>query len=145
MYNIKNKKKYIGRIQELLGVRESGILDLSTRNAILSLKASQGLGEDWQVDYATFRALLSHSRNKNNNLYLLKLGDYSSSSLRLNTLLSFLISYLRLECPTPRGSLYSRTTEQAICEISHHIGGCDSREELFRHIEYIYSVLSKIT
>ena len=144
MYNIKNKKKFISRIQELLKVAKSGSFDIKTKDALSAFKISHELEDDSILDYPTFCLLIEANKFKASKQEMLEYGDYSFEVERLNRILSFLIKYLRLDIDSPHGMLYSKSTLNAVKALSNHFFNCKSVEELFYYIEYTYKVLSNI-
>ena len=128
MYEIKDKKAAVRRVQRMLGITENGIYDERTKEAVIMHQREQNIKDDGVVDYDTFRSLVNKYRMykissdvskkvpfKNEFPYLP--GYTGEAAGILNSMIRTAMDRLSINTPKPRGPYYSNATAKATEEL----------------------------
>ena len=120
---IREIQRYLGKISTTEGyISPSGVYDLKTRDAVLRFQKNNGLRESGIVDLESFNALYNSYQNELEISKMIEnigqnqkppylLGDYGDFILSLNKMLADLLSFYGVHHSIRESSYYSKATE----------------------------------
>lgn len=121
MYRIEDRTTYIRLIQRYLGIKENGIFDKQTKDAVKRAQRNGGLVESGVVDRQTFELILTNYKDRRIEdsdypLYSFpyKNGDRGEDITVLNNLLRKVLRSYTQEHVLPKGDFYNSYTDTAV-------------------------------
>lgn len=121
MYRIEDKTAYIRLIQRYLGIKENGIFDNQTKEAVKRAQRNEGLVESGVVDRPTFEFLLANYKDRRIEeadypLYSFpyKNGDRGEDITVLNNFLRKTLRTYTRDHVLPKGDYYNVYTDMAV-------------------------------
>ena len=113
MYQIEDIDSAIKEVQRLLGIRQSGKYDKSTRDAVIDIQRINSLPKTGITDYTTFTAIVEAYREKSADIlkdsflfapvFPFSKGDMGGNAGRINDALSLVLKSYSYEGVLPRG------------------------------------------
>ena len=139
MYRIDDTTSAIKEVQRLLGIKESGRYDYSTRDAVSGVQRIYSLPDTGVINYKTFIALVDTYRRRKtsvaepsflfNPVFPIIKGDMGINSGRINDALSIILQSYSYEEAFPRGKYIGDDTMNGV-KFLQGIFGMDLKDEI---------------